>query len=95
MRILTIAILVACGGGDTPGGIDHSLTTCDISTGSNAGMTCERACATQHDETDIGCLARSNGTDVMCEGTFGLDGIIGCCIVLPGEMIVRFAECLQ
>ncbi len=103
MRDVTwgIALLVALAGcgGDTPGGIDHSLTTCDISTGSNAGMVCEHACATHHDETSIGCPAHSdtpapNGTDVSCDGTFGLDGVIGCCVVLPDTMVLRFVECL-
>lgn len=92
-------VLAGCGS-ETPSGIDHSITTCDISTGSNAGMPCERACATHHDETGISCQAHSdtpapNGTDVNCEGTFGLEGTIGCCVVLPDSIVLRFVECLQ
>lgn len=95
--IAILVVLVACGA-DTPSGIDHSLTTCDISTGSNAGKVCERACATHRDETGISCEAHSdapppNGTDVTCTGTFGLEGTIGCCVVLPDTMVLRFAEC--
>jgi len=97
--IAILVVLAGCGSDTPDGGVDHSLTTCDISTGSNAGMRCERACATHHVETAIGCLAHSdtpapNGTDVNCEGTFGLEGTIGCCVVLPGTTVLRFAECL-
>ena len=97
--IVIFAALTGCGGDDPPGGIDHSLTTCDISTGSNAGGQCERACATHRDETGISCPAHSdfpppNGTDVQCEGTFGLEGAIGCCVVLPDTTVLRFAQCL-
>ncbi len=96
--IVILAALTGCGGDDPPGGVDHSLTTCDISTG-NPGGQCERACATHRDETGISCLAHSdfpppNGTDVQCEGTFGIDGAIGCCVVLPDTAVLRFAECL-
>jgi hypothetical protein len=90
-----LVTLAGCGGSETPSGIDHSTTTCDISTGPNAGMPCERACATHRDETGISCTAESvTGTEVECEGTFGLEGTIGCCVVLPGETILRFAECI-
>ncbi len=96
-----IAILVALAGcgSEPPSGIDHSLTTCDISTGSNAGKVCERACATHHDETGISCEAHSDspsptGTDVTCTGTFGLEDTIGCCVVLPDTMVLRFVECV-
>ena len=97
--VLAILVALAGCGGETPGGIDHSLTTCDISTGSNAGMVSERACATHHDETGISCDAHSetpapNGTDVRCTGTFGLEGAIGCCVVLPDTIVLRFVECL-
>ena len=96
--LLIVAMLTACGSDPADGNDLHSLTTCDISTGSNAGLTCERGCATHHDETAIGCQAHSdvpepNGTDVTCDGTFGLDGVIGCCATLPGTMILRFVEC--
>ena len=82
-RLTAILVALAECGSDPPSGVDHSLTTCDISTGSNAGMPCERACATHRDETDIDCQAHSdspppNGTDVTCTGTFGLEGVIGC-----------------
>mgnify|MGYP003454004733 CR=1 FL=1 len=96
-KFAILGVLIGCGT-DAPTGIDHSLTTCDISTGSNAGMQCERACATHRDETNISCEAHSdtpppNGTDVTCPGTFGLEGTIGCCIVLPGTTVLRYAEC--
>jgi hypothetical protein len=97
-RIAILVALVGCGA-DTPSGIDRSITTCDISTGSNAGMQCERPCATHRDETGIPCEAHSiapppNGTDVTCPGTFGLEGTIGCCLVVPGTSVLRYAECL-
>ena len=99
MRSIAILVaLVGCGT-DTPAGTGvHSVTTCDLSTGSNAGMPCERGCATHHDETAIACQAHSdtpapNGTDVSCTGTFGLDGAIGCCVVLPETVVLRFVEC--
>lgn len=98
-RHIAILVALAACGSEEAGGIDHSITTCDISTGPNAGMPCERACATHRDETGISCEAHSiapppDGTDVTCEGTFGLEGVIGCCVVLPGTMVLRFAECL-
>lgn len=94
-RIYSVLFALAACGGESSSGIDHTLTTCDISTGSNAGMTCERACASSHDETGIGCDARSEatGAEIRCDGTFGLEGTIGCCIAFPGSPILRFAEC--
>ena len=59
-RLTAILVALAGCGSDPPSGVDHSLTTCDISTGSNAGMPCERACATHRDETDIDCQAHSS-----------------------------------
>jgi hypothetical protein len=95
--VILALLLVACG--DSPSNDDdlHSLTTCDITT-TNPGMPCERACATRRDETGIGCQARTvepppDGTAVTCTGTFGIDGVIGCCVVLPETIVLRFAEC--
>jgi hypothetical protein len=96
-RLVILVMLAACGDepADTTG--IHSLTTCDVTT-SQPGEPCERGCATHHEETGIGCAAHSdqpppNGTDVSCEGTFGLDGVIGCCVVLPDTIVLRFVEC--
>jgi hypothetical protein len=91
------AVMFGCGGDDDAATGIHSLTTCDNST-TNAGMPCERGCATHHDETAIACSAHSDvpspdGTDVSCPGTFGLDGVIGCCVVLPDTIVLRFVEC--
>lgn len=96
-RLIFVLVLAGCGGDDGSSDSVHSLTTCDITT-TNAGNPCERGCATHHDETGISCSAHSdvpspNGTDVTCEGTFGLDGAIGCCLILPDTMVLRFVEC--
>ena len=91
--MIVVALVAACG--DDPSTADglHSSTTCDVTT-SNPGMPCERACATHHDETGIGCAALTvDGTQVDCEGTFGIEGVIGCCVVLPDTIVLRFAEC--
>lgn len=91
---LVALFLVACGGDDPSTENDlHSLTTCDVTT-INPGMPCERACATHRDETGIACEAlTTDDTPVTCAGTFGLDGEIGCCVMLPEQIVLRFAVC--
>jgi hypothetical protein len=92
-RAVILLALVACGDEPSDDAGLHSSTTCDITT-SNPGMPCERACATHHDETGIQCEALTvDGTEVTCTGTFGIEGVIGCCVVLPDTIVLRFAEC--
>ena len=50
-------------------------------------------CATHRDETGISCEAlTTDATPVTCEGTFGIDGVIGCCVMLPEQIVLRFAR---
>jgi hypothetical protein len=101
--VLTIALLAACGGSDDPkpdAAGPHDEIACDTASWGTVPVAgqCERACVTKPANYNMGpeqCTATTPaqaGTQRICNGTFAVSGVTGCCFA-ESSAPTRFWEC--